>query len=315
MISKRRPLVLITNHEEPIFISANVPEGRGYLTGATIYGSEASALLATYYNALIPLQDSLMNVSRELKSGNAENTGELQGLTKKIVEDLNNLSEEFVEANKNSPAALAGLENLNPKTYFRDYETVLENLREEYGNTEYFKMINQKYTMSKDPTKLKKQTKQQQVQQKQRNGKNSKYIAGDEAPDIVMNDPKGQVRKLSDLRGKVVLLDFWASWCGPCRRENPHVVHAYKKYYDQGFDVFSVSLDSDLGKWKRAIEQDGLIWDNHVSDLGGWRNSASQAYGISSIPHTMLLNRDGKIIRTHLRGPALDQELIKLFGE
>ena len=111
------------------------------------------------------------------------------------------------------------------------------------------------------------------------------------------------------------MLDFWASWCGPCRRENPHVVHAYKKYHDQGFDVFSVSLDSDLGKWKRAIEQDGLMWDDHVSDLGGWRNAASQAYGISSIPHTILLDRDGKIIRTHLRGPALDQELIKLFGE
>ncbi len=315
MISNRRPLVLITNHEEPIFISADVPEGRGYLTGATIYGSEASALLATYYNALIPLQDSLMNVSRELKSGNAENTGELEGLTKKIIEDLNNLSEAFVEANENNPSALAGLENLNPKTYFRDYETVLENLREEYGNTEYFKMINQKYSMSQDPTKLKKQTKQQQVQQKQRTGKNSKYMAGDEALDIVMTDPEGNIRKLSDLRGSVVLLDFWASWCGPCRRENPHVVHAYKKYHDQGFDVFSVSLDSDLGKWKRAIDQDGLMWDNHVSDLGGWRNAASQAYGISSIPHTMLLDRDGKIIRTHLRGPALEQELIKLFGE
>lgn len=312
MISKRRPVVLITNAEEPIYISADVPEGKGYLTGAKISGSDASALLATYYDALIPMQDSLMSVSKMLKDPSTENRGDLEGLTKEIVKNLNDLSESFVEANENSPAALAGLENLNPKTYFRDYETVLGNLKEEYGQTEYFTMINKKYALSQNPEK---KIKQQQVQKKQRSGKNSKYAAGDKALDIVMNDPDGNERKLSDLRGSVVLLDFWASWCGPCRRENPHVVHAYEKYHSKGFDVFSVSLDSDVNRWKGAIQQDGLIWDNHVSDLQGWRNAASQAYGITSIPHTMLIDKDGTIIRTHLRGPALESELIKLFGE
>lgn len=312
MISKRRPVVLITNAEEPIYISADVPEGKGYLTGAKISGSDASALLATYYDALIPMQDSLMSVSKMLKDPSTENRGDLERLTKEIVKNLNDLSESFVEANENSPAALAGLENLNPKTYFRDYETVLGNLKEEYGQTEYFTMINKKYALSQNPEK---KIKQQQVQKKQRSGKNSKYAAGDKALDIVMNDPDGNERKLSDLRGSVVLLDFWASWCGPCRRENPHVVHAYEKYHSKGFDVFSVSLDSDVNRWKGAIQQDGLIWDNHVSDLQGWRNAASQAYGITSIPHTMLIDKDGTIIRTHLRGPALESELIKLFGE
>ena len=316
MISKRRPLVLITDESEPIYISANVPDGKGYLTGANISGSEATSLLATYYDELIPLQDSLMSVSSMLKQAEGEERGQYEGLTKKIVAALNDLSEGFVEANDNSLAALAGLENLNPKTYFRDYEIVLGNLREKYGNTEYFKSINKKYAMSQDPQNPpKKQTKQQQVQQKQRKGKNSKYMAGDMAPDIVMNDPDGNERKLSDLRGKVVLVDFWASWCGPCRRENPHVVHAYKKYKDRGFEVFSVSLDSDVNRWKAAIAQDGLVWDNHVSDLQSWRNAASQAYGITSIPHTMLLDKEGKIIRTHLRGAQLEQELIKQFGE
>jgi peroxiredoxin len=149
----------------------------------------------------------------------------------------------------------------------------------------------------------------------QRQAKNGRYIQGDMAPDIVMNDPNGQTRKLSDLRGKVVLLDFWASWCGPCRRENPNVVRAYEKYKDRGFEIFSVSLDSDAGKWQRAIEQDQLTWPNHVCDMRGWRNEAAQAYGISSIPHTMLIDRDGSVLATHLRGAMLESALRGVLGE
>jgi peroxiredoxin len=153
------------------------------------------------------------------------------------------------------------------------------------------------------------------TQKPKRGTKNGKYAAGDMAPDIVMNDPSGVERKLSDLRGKVILVDFWASWCGPCRRENPNVVRAYAKYKDQGFEVFSVSLDSKADRWASAIEQDQLTWPNHVSDLKGWRNAAAQEYGISSIPHTMLIDRDGSILATHLRGGALESSLRGIFGE
>ncbi len=142
---------------------------------------------------------------------------------------------------------------------------------------------------------------------KQQNAKKPIQV-GMKAPELAYEDPTGKIRKLSDLKGKLVLLDFWASWCGPCRRANPKVVSIYKKYKDQGFTVFSVSLDGskkdsspaakDRGrqKWKAAIKQDGLEWPNHVSDLKSWNSEASAKYGVTSIPATFLIGRDGKIV-------------------
>lgn len=138
---------------------------------------------------------------------------------------------------------------------------------------------------------------------------------GNIAPELAFKDPEGQVRKLSDLRGKVVLVDFWASWCGPCRRENPHVVAMYKKYHDKGFEVFSVSLDRDATAWKAAIAKDNLSWPNHVSDLKQWSSEAAKIYGVSSIPCTFLLDREGHILAKGLRGESLTDALRQIFGE
>jgi thiol-disulfide isomerase/thioredoxin len=111
------------------------------------------------------------------------------------------------------------------------------------------------------------------------------------------------------LKGKVVLIDFWASWCGPCRKENPNVVKLYKKFKSKGFEIFSVSLDQDPNAWKTAITRDGLIWPNHVSDLMGWQTPLTQIYGFNAIPYTVLLNREGNIVGVSLRGEALEQKL------
>lgn len=129
------------------------------------------------------------------------------------------------------------------------------------------------------------------------------------APEITMEDPDQTQRSLSDLRGKYVLIDFWASWCGPCRKENPNVVRTYEKYKDKGFEIFSVSLDEDKKRWENAIAADGLVWENHVSDLKGWKSDVVSLYGFEGIPHTVLIDPEGKIIATNLRGPALEQKL------
>ncbi|WP_422356605.1 redoxin domain-containing protein [Roseivirga pacifica] len=138
---------------------------------------------------------------------------------------------------------------------------------------------------------------------------------GDIAMDITLPNPDGEMMSLSDLRGKYVLLDFWAAWCGPCRRENPNVVNLYNKYKEDGFTVFSVSLDRGKDKWVEAIEKDGLVWPNHVSDLKYFQSEAAIQYKINAIPFALLLDPEGRVIGKNLRGQFLRDKLESIFGE
>ena len=140
----------------------------------------------------------------------------------------------------------------------------------------------------------------------------SKLDIGAMAPDVDLTTGDGKKVKLSSFKGKVVLMDFWASWCRPCRMESPNVVKAYNKYKDKGFVVLSISSDQDLEKWKTAIQQDGLIWSTHFADaLGG--NIANKTYEVSYIPKMFLLDKTGEIVGKDLRGEALEDAIKKLF--
>lgn len=197
-----------------------------------------------------------------------------------------------------------------------------ERLNKDYGTTEGAKAYAEYVANLSTPARSQQQAPSGPIQ------------IGMQAPDIRMKDPNGKEYALSDLKGKVVLLDFWASWCGPCRKENPHVVEVYNKYKDQGFTVFSVSLDGldsrskaryqgqDLApimdrqkqRWVNAIEQDGLVWEYHVSDLQKWESAAGRLYGVRSIPRTFMIDRDGKVAGVNIRGAAaIEAELLKLL--
>ncbi len=141
---------------------------------------------------------------------------------------------------------------------------------------------------------------------------------GDRAPELVFESPEGKKIALSSLRGKMVLIDFWAAWCSPCRIENPNLVKIYRKFRDksfrngEGFTIYGVSLDRDKQMWVDAIEKDGLVWDSHVSDLKGWKSVPAAMYGVMAIPMNFLINGDGIIVAKGLKGEYLEEKLKEL---
>ena len=271
-----------------------------------VTGDSTNVLLQKYFKFRNSIISQIQNI-------NTPNEEEKIIKRNSILTSYQTYIKEFIAENKNSPCLIMLLGEIQNPMDFKDELTLIKIVIQE-------KFEQQKYL--KEIVKLIEQAKQQEefifqqknkVKEEQNTRKELGINIGAIAPEINLKSPNGDLISLSSLKGKVVLLDFWASWCRPCRAENPNVVRLYNKYKDKGFTVYSVSLDQNKDKWLAAIVQDQLNWSNHVSELTGWKSSAGAKYGISSIPKTFLINKKGEITGYDLRGNELEQKLSEIL--
>lgn len=208
---------------------------------------------------------------------------------KKLADETSDYLKKFIDENINSFVSLAAVQMLNPERDIDYFVKVADALAAKYPKNENLKGF------------------QIFVQ-------GQKHLAiGMPAPEITMNDRDEKPLSLSSLKGKVVIVDFWASWCKPCRAGNPFMVSLYNKYKDKGLDIFSVSLDFKKDAWLSAIEQDKLVWKNHVCDMKQWQSPVVALYGFSGIPFTCVLDKKGNIAGKNLQGPALEEKVKTLL--
>jgi len=258
--------------------------------------------------------DSLGKVYQDYMKNNPSKLDSIKKVLDKIYFQIYNNERnyliKYIGQNKGSFAALLALYQqlgprnnvFNPQKDLKYFEMVDKELIKNYPNSTH---ANQLHTLV---VQTKEQIKKQKMMQQG-------GMIGKEAPDIAYPGPDGKIYKLSDLRGKYVLLDFWASWCPPCRRESPNLVTNYNKYHKKGFEIFQVSLDKSKDAWIKAIAADHLGQWYHVSDLKYWSSEPAKLYGVRSIPSNFLIDKNGKIIATNLRGQRLSEKLKEIFGE
>jgi len=296
-----RMFYIIADSLSNIEVNGTLPDIKGLATDLDMTGDAWSSNFAGFIRETATINDSLQ--VWKLRTADRTLTDDERNAAKTEFNAGRDLLMETarrtVREHKNDPVGLMAIEYLDLSADRALAQQALDSTRTLMGHSAAHKNLSRRLA------------KQQKPRTQQR--RNGLIQTGMAMPDIALNDPNGKERALSDLRGKVVLVDFWASWCGPCRRENPNVVRAYNEYKDRGFEVFSVSLDKTTEKWQRAIEQDGLIWPNHISDLKGWNSIVTDIYGISSIPHAILIDQQGTVVATHLRGSQLESALEKLL--
>ena len=302
VLGPKQYITLITDSSEHIQIKGDLSNLNESLR---VEGSTNSEMLRDFDLSCVPFDKKDKEFADKLQSPGLSEEARQQTM-QQLIENRKlraDFVKKWLETHSSTPAALLALQQLDPKTDMPTFQTVFGDLKKSFGHSAVYKGIKQQVQMLV--------TKQNQPPAPKTN---SNLAVGGYAPEIALPDPKGNMRKLSDLKGKTVLIDFWASWCGPCRRENPNVVTAYNKYNKDGFEVFSVSLDKAKESWTKAITEDGLVWKNHVSDLKWWDSEAAKTYGVSSIPFTVLLDKDGKVLGYNLRGMALEEQLSAIYG-
>ncbi len=294
-------LVLLLDSAENVTVSARL-DSMAFPT--SIEGSVNTSLMHGYFKEAKAFDDQRTALANRLRSNPQDSTAmsEFATLNKEFMEK----SKSFVKEHMSSPAVLAALNRLNIQEELPLFQQVRDSLRTTIGGSEYFKGFRDQVDRMTQQLLAQKQQEEQQAKL------DNLIPVGSEAPDFTQNSPEGKPISLSSLRGKVVLIDFWASWCRPCRMENPNVLRVYNKYHTKGFEILGVSLDKTKEAWTGAIKQDGLPW-KHVSDLQFWNNAVAQQYGVSAIPYTVLVDREGKVLAKNLRGPALEEKLAEVL--
>ena len=298
---KDNKFILLSIDKGNIKLTANWASIENY----SVFGSASSEHLKQFLLVFREKVRDFNTMNIVLDTLKARGNDSLLALAQKNYQEMNQeftqIIENYADTAPYQPNAIFAARILNPASEGVFLNSFAQSLGRRFPDTrmtkefsEYFTKIN----VNNNRTEL---AKPQYVE------------TGATAPEINLPDKDGNPVALSSLRGKYVLVDFWASWCGPCRDENPNVVAAYKKFRDRNFTVYGVSIDHNKEKWEQAVKEDGLTW-THVSDLKGWSSAAAVTYSVRSIPTNILVGPDGKIIARNLRGEQLSEMLTQIFA-
>lgn len=291
------PDVVLINDNDEIEVNLDVNNYKNY----EISGSQASKNLRNLFNDYRKKDSAIFinfKIMDSLRSGNAGDSvlQQLQSENEKAITSLNQLVKNFIDKTESPAAALyamgIGSQTMPVEELKPIVDAVAKRFPEHNGIAQLKSMFAIKAAPKNDPGQ----------------GNSNYALMNKQAPELTMPDVNGKMVSLSDFRGKYVLVDFWASWCAPCRQENPHVVDAYNRFKDKNFTILGVSLDGEKEDWLKAIKNDNLNW-THISDLKQWESSAVPAYNIDGIPFNVLLDPTGKIIASSLRGEQLSNTL------
>ncbi len=291
-----QPAVILINDGSDIQVSFDIQ----HFTKPDVKGSSATESLYNFIHAYFEKDSALSEVYSALdismKSG-IENDSLKAALQQKGLQqmtDLNKLISEYIEKNESPSAICFALDKARQSMNISELDALVQKAADRFqthSGIVFFKNAIAQQKQAETST-------------------GSVDLLNQTAPDLTMNTPEGKPLSISSFKGKYLLVDFWASWCGPCRQENPNLVAAYKKYHTNQFEILGVSLDKSDGAWKQAIAKDQLIWPQ-MSDLKQWESEAVNAYHFNGIPYNVLINPEGKIIAQNLRGSALEETLQK----